>query len=67
MYSEFLIPKVNKGHHTLTESQLRDEAQVLFVGGSHTVRTALMTGAYNLLRTPEAMEAEAGRRRVACA
>ncbi|KAI0281489.1 hypothetical protein BC826DRAFT_1069969, partial [Russula brevipes] len=32
MYSEFLNPEVNKGHRTLTESQLLDEAQVLFVG-----------------------------------
>ncbi|KAI0282035.1 hypothetical protein BC826DRAFT_1111016 [Russula brevipes] len=35
MYSEFLNTEVNKGHHTLTESQLLDEAQVLFVGVSH--------------------------------
>ncbi|KAI0282040.1 cytochrome P450 [Russula brevipes] len=58
IYREFLYPEVNKGHHhTLAESQLLDEAQVLFTAGSHTVGTALMTGAcYHLLRSPEAKQ-----------
>jgi len=56
IYSDFLNLKVNKGRHALTESQLRDEAQVLFAAGSHSVGTALMTGAYYLLRSPEARQ-----------
>ncbi|KAI0291106.1 putative cytochrome P450 [Russula brevipes] len=56
IYSEFLNPEVNKGHNIPTESQLLHEAQILFIAGSHTVGTALMTGVCHLLRSPEAKQ-----------
>jgi cytochrome P450 len=46
----------NKGRPALTALQLQHEAEVLFSAGSHTVGTALMTGAYYLLRNPQAKQ-----------
>jgi cytochrome P450 len=54
IYSELLNPEANKGLPPPTELQLCHEARVMFAAGSHTIGTTLMTGAYYLLRSPEA-------------
>ena len=57
IYSELLNPpEANKGRPVPTAAYLQDEAQVLFVAGSHTVGTSLMVGVYHLLRNPEAKQ-----------
>ncbi|KAF8506098.1 cytochrome P450 [Russula emetica] len=53
IYSELLDPEANQGHPPPTASQLCHEARVLFIAGSHTVGTTLMTGVYHILRNPE--------------
>jgi len=56
IYRELLNPEANKGHPVPTALQLQHEAEVLFTAGSHTTGTALMTGVYYLLRSPEAKQ-----------
>jgi cytochrome P450 len=56
IYNELLNPEANKGLPSPTELQLCHEARVLFAAGSHTVGATLMTGVYNLLRSPEAKQ-----------
>ena len=51
-----LSPEENKGLPPPTALQLTHEARVMFAAGSHTVGTTLMTGAYHLLRNPEAKQ-----------
>ena len=56
IYSELLNPEAIKGLPSPTALQLSHEGRVLFAAGSHTVGTTLMTGAYYLLRNPEAKQ-----------
>ncbi|KAI0265031.1 cytochrome P450 [Gloeopeniophorella convolvens] len=53
IYRELLDPVVNKGYPPPTALQLRHEAEFLFVAGSHTVSSVLVTGTYHLLRNAE--------------
>ena len=54
IYNVLLNPETNKGHPRPTTLQLCDDAKNMFVAGSHTTGMTLMTGAYHLLRNPEA-------------
>ena len=56
LYGMLLNPETNKGLPPLTALQLSDDAEGLFVAGSHTVGTTLMTGVYHLLHNPEAKQ-----------
>ena len=56
IFSELLNPEAIKGLPYPTALQLSHEGRVLFAAGSHTVGTTLMTGAYYLLRNPEAKQ-----------
>ena len=56
MYNELLNPEENKGLPPPTISRLCDDARTLFAGGSHTVGTTLMIGAFYILRSPEAKQ-----------
>ena len=53
IYSELLDPEANKGYPPPTALQLLHEARVLFIAGSHTIGTTLMTGVHHILRNPE--------------
>ncbi|KAI0250004.1 putative P450 monooxygenase [Lactifluus subvellereus] len=65
IYRELLDPDANKGHTVPTALQLQHEAEVLFAAGSHTIGTALMTGVYYLLRSPESKQRLVDELRVA--
>ena len=65
IYRELLNPEANKGRPVPTALQLQHEAQVLYMAGSHTIGTALMTGVYYLLRSPEAKQRLVDELRVA--
>ena len=56
IYNELLNPDANKGLAPPTASRLCDDAKTLFAAGSHTTGTTLMTGAFHLLRDPEAKQ-----------
>jgi len=53
IYHELLSPDTNKGLPPPTETQLFDDAHVLFSAGSHTTGTTLIAGVYHLLRNPD--------------
>jgi len=56
IYNELLNPDANKGLAPPTASRLCDDARTLFAAGSHPAGTTLMTGAFHILRNPEAKQ-----------